>query len=279
MVVLLFVIAYFPSKPPTPPSPSSDSREKQFKLESNDTSPYLFWQDTKKAMQIPEFVWLAIVGGAVGGIYNVWSGSLDTIIPNTILTTKQCAVLGASSTAAYCIGGLALGPVIDRVEYFKRRYKLAMLLLLTCSTILFIWFTLSLPFLTMNTPIFKTSFTSLAIAIIGSGFFLGCTNPLFYEFGVELTYPTTEATSGGLITIFNNAGALILLAFKTSIRTSYINFLMPGTVLGTIIIIMVFVKERYLRKDHEDLKRKEERLLTPSAATNYNGGGSSEYIF
>ena len=267
MVVLLFVIAYFPSKPPTPPSPPSDSREKQFKLESNDTSPYLFWQDTKKAMQIPEFVWLAIVGGAVGGIYNVWSGSLDTIIPNAILTTKQCAVLGASSTAAYCIGGLALGPVIDRVEYFKRRYKLAMLLLLTCSTILFIWFTLSLPFLTMNTPIFKTSFTSLAIAIIGSSFFLGSTNPLFYEFGVELTYPTTEATSGGLITIFNNVGALILLVFKTSIRTSDINFVMPCTVFGTIIIIMVFVKERYLRKDYEDLKQKEERLLTPSAAT------------
>ena len=74
-------------------------------------------------------------------------------------------------------------------------------------------------------------------------------------------------------------GNSIMTNAKTSIRTSYMNFLMPGTVLGTIIIIMVFVKERYLRKDHEDLKRKEERLLTPSAATNYNGGGSSEYIF
>ena len=52
-------------------------------------------------------MWLAIVGGAVGGIYNVWSGSLDTIIPNTILTTNKCALLGAGSTAAYCLyGGL-----------------------------------------------------------------------------------------------------------------------------------------------------------------------------
>ena len=93
MVALVLVVLYFLL--PTPPSSSSDSREKQ--LASNDNSTYLFLQDTKKALQIPEFMWLAIVGGAVGGIYNVWSGSLDTIIPNTILTTKQCALLGRFS--------------------------------------------------------------------------------------------------------------------------------------------------------------------------------------
>eukprot|EP00943_MAST-04B_sp_MAST-4B-sp1_P001875 g1875.t1 len=270
MVALVLVVLYFPSKPLTPPSSSSDSREKQ--LASNDNSTYLFLQDTKKALQIPEFMWLAIVGGAVGGIYNVWSGSLDTIIPNTILTTKQCALLGAGSTAAYCLGGIAVGPVIDKVKYFKRRYKLAMLLLLGFSMLLFTWFTLSLPFLTESKPIFKTSFGSLALAIIGSGFFLGSTNPLFYEFGVELTYPITEATSGGIISIFNNIGALILLAIKTSIKTSDINVLMTGTVLVTCIIIIIFVKERYLRKDHEDMKR-DERLMSP---TNNRDGG---YMF
>eukprot|EP00944_MAST-04C_sp_MAST-4C-sp1_P003600 g3600.t1 len=271
MVALVLVLAYFPAKPPTPPSSSSVAREKQ--LEQNENASYLFLDDTRKALRMSGFMWLALVGGVVNGVYNVWSGSLDTILPNNVVTTKQCALLGAGSTAAYCIGGILVGPVIDRVEFFKRRYKAAMLMLLVVSTLLFAWFTLSLPFLTVKRSIFPTSFASLAISIIASGFFLGCSNPLFYEFGVELTFPLTEATSGGIITIFNNFGALVLLAVKSDINTAYINVLMAGTVLGTVLIILFFVKEKYLRKDHEDLQQSE-KLLSPANASN-----RGEYIF
>ena len=65
----------------------------------------------------------------------------------------------------------------------------------------------------------------------------------------------------------------MLLAVKSDINTAYINVLMAGTVLGTVIIILLFVKEKYLRKDHEDLQQSE-KLLSPANASN-----RGEYIF
>jgi hypothetical protein len=43
-----------------------------------------------------------VIAGAVGGVYNAWSGSFDTILPHSIISTDQCGILGLVSTAAYC---------------------------------------------------------------------------------------------------------------------------------------------------------------------------------
>ena len=101
-------------------------------------------------------------------------------------------------------------------------------------------------------PLFKPTFLSLGVAIFGSGFFLGCSNPLIYIFGVELSFPALEGTSAGAISLFNNVGALILLAVKDYIPSDSINMLMTGTVAVAAVGTILFVRSRYLRQDCDE---------------------------
>ncbi len=244
------ILVYFPAEPPSPPSPSQSSRE---------GLTVQAWPELKRVAS-PSFLILAILGGAVGGIYNTWSGSFDTILPHSIFSTIECGNLGLLSTISYCTGGLCIGPILQ-TKFFKRRYKELLMILLLLSFALFSCFTLSLPFLGVA-PLFKPTFLTLGSAIVGSSFFLGASNPLIYIFGVELTFPAMEGSSAGIISFFNNVGALILLAVKNSIATDSINLLMATTVAVTAIATLFFVTPKYLRQDHDELSY--HRLL-PSA--------------
>ena len=244
------ILVYFPAEPPSPPSPSQSYRE---------GLTVQAWPELKRVAS-PSFLILAILGGAVGGIYNTWSGSFDTILPHSVFSTIECGNLGLLATISFCTGGLCIGPILQ-TKFFKRRYKELLMILLLLSFALFSCFTLSLPFLGVA-PLFKPTFLTLGSAIVGSSFFLGASNPLIYIFGVELTFPAMEGSSAGIISFFNNVGALILLAVKNSIATDSINLLMATTVAVTAIATLFFVTPKYLRQDHDELSY--HRLL-PSA--------------
>ena len=190
------------------------------------------------------------IAGAVGGVYNAWSGSFDTILPHSIVSTDQCGILGLVSTVAYCFGGFAVGPVMDRMPFFKQRFKLLLLLLLLASALLFTWFTLSLPIPGSSETLLPASFGTLAAAIVLCGFFLGATNPIYYTMGVELTFPVSEGTSAGVVSLFNNVGALVLLAAKNAIAPASNNVMMTCTVALTLLAVLP-LKETYKRLDYE----------------------------
>ena len=59
------------------------------------------------------------------------------------------------------------------------------------------------------------------ILFLGS-FFLGATGPLFYELSVELTYPMSEGTSAGLLTLVNNIACLVFLGAAPFIPPSVV---------------------------------------------------------
>lgn len=239
----ILVFSYFPSQPPSPPS--SSSRSVMALSQGPD-----FMAEVKSILRLRSFNVLAICGGAIGGVYNVWSGSLDTILPHSIVSTNQCAILGFLSTLFYCGGGFAGGPLMN-TQLFRRHYKRLLIICLFVSTLLFSWFAVSLPMIGIPTPLMNGTFFSLAFIIVGCGLFLGATNPIYYEFGVEITFPIQEGTSAGLITIQNNVGALIFLVLKNSIPITSLNLLMAGTVFVALLSTTLGVKEKYLRKDYE----------------------------
>ena len=45
----------------------------------------------------------------------------------------------------------------------------------------------------------------------------GAADPLFYEFGAELTYPSSEAVSGAILVLIWNATSLVIIALPPSL--------------------------------------------------------------
>ena len=139
------VFCYFPEKPPTPPSSSS-------RAEISLSRPANFLAEVKTILRSSSFNILAVSGGFIGGVYNVWTGSLDTILPHSIVTTNQCAILGFLSTLFYCLGGFVVGPIMN-IHFFKRRYKVLLMCFLFASALLFSWFSISLPMIGLSVPL------------------------------------------------------------------------------------------------------------------------------
>jgi MFS family permease len=153
------------------------------------------------------------------------------------------------STLAAIGGGLAVGWLADR--YFQRRFKCMLLSLIGLCLVSFIWFTMSLPAFDTNSDrgMLPSSFGTILVSIACAGLFLGASAPLFFELALEITYPIPEATSGGIMTLFNNMGALLFLAIPPSFASS-MNVVMTATVLMTFLLVFS-VKEAYHRSDTE----------------------------
>ena len=64
----------------------------------------------------------------------------------------------------------------------------------------------------------------------------------------EVTYPAEESVTGGILSLCNNAGGLVLLVVLPSIPDSYNSLVMGlAVVLGTVVLI--FVSVRYKRSE------------------------------
>ncbi len=72
---------------------------------------------------------------------------------------------------------------------------------------LFLWFALACQQYVSNSTL------ALYLSSISGGFFLNGAIPLFYELGVETTYPIAEGVTTCLLTSLNNIGCLVFLIF------------------------------------------------------------------
>ena len=150
---------------------------------------------------------------------------------------------------AAIVGGLLVGYLAD--HYFQRRFKQLLLRLLVLCIACFVWFTLSLPstlYPSAARPPLPSSLATIVISITAAGLFLGATAPLYFELAVELTFPLPEAVSAGIITLFNNIGAVLFLAVPPSASRS-MNAIMTGTVVLTAILVSA-AREAYRRSDY-----------------------------
>ena len=102
MVALALVLAYFPAKPRLL---LVLVRREEKQLEQN--ASFLFLDDTKSAPDVQFHVALPLLVGSTAAQRMEWQFRRNSA--NNIVTTKQCALLGAGSTAAFCLGGVLVG--------------------------------------------------------------------------------------------------------------------------------------------------------------------------
>ena len=118
------------------------------------------------------------------------------------------------------------------IDYFRRRMKIATLLLLSASGILAVLSTLL--FENVFSSLSSTGFKSLLYILLLGVVCLACSlAPIAFEFCVELCYPVNEGVLGNwLVLWFNVISAVYLGVFQIpGIGTRWMNFLLPVSVL------------------------------------------------
>eukprot|EP00298_Acanthocystis_sp_HF-20_P016323 c21450_g6_i6.p1 GENE.c21450_g6_i6~~c21450_g6_i6.p1 ORF type:complete len:464 (+),score=165.85 c21450_g6_i6:66-1457(+) len=237
LIPFIMAFIYFPDRPPTPPSISAIKSQANEEIGDN-RNKFDFLIDLKKGVFHRDLIIISLAGGFINGVFNGWSGIISDIVNPYGYSDTDAGWFGFASTIGTIVGGMLSGYVADK--YFQKRFKNLLVIFLVFGSLFFMWFALSIPSPFWSEELLPQSFLTLLIAVTGAGFFLGCTNPLFIEFGVELTYPIPETASTVLITLCNNIGTMSFL-FIPPEKNQVMTATMFIIVVITTIINMVAV--------------------------------------
>jgi len=177
--------------PPTPPcAPGEETRA-------------LMLDGLKHAFTIKPF-WLYLIASFIGlGIFNGLTTWIEAIIRPRGFTPNDAGTLGALMIVGGLVGAVVL-PALSDKERKRQRY-------------LMIAFVGAIP------GLLGLTFATSGVLLFGSaallGFFLVSAMPIGMQYAAEITHPTPEGTSNGLIQLFGQ-GAVVFVYIMEAMKTS-----------------------------------------------------------
>ncbi len=186
--VLFLVLAK--EYPPTPPCPEGmDVRS-------------LMLDGLKHAFKVRDFLLFLAVSFIGMGIFNGLNTWVEPIIRPRHFSPTEAGILGAVLLVGGLLGAVILPSLSDK-EHKRKKY-------------MFIGIVCAIPGLIGVT--FFQNFWLLLISGAVVGFFLISVLPIGIQYAAEITYPTPEGTSNGLIQLFGQ-GAVVFVYIMEAMRT------------------------------------------------------------
>ena len=194
--------------PPTPPCPPGQETRA------------LMLDGLKHAITIKPF-WLYLIAAFIGlGIFNGLTTWIEAIIRPRGFTPTDAGTLGALMIAGGLVGAIVL-PAFSDKQGKRQRF-------------LMIAFVGAIPGLLGLT--FATSGALLFGSAALLGFFLVSAMPVGMQYAAEITYPTPEGTSNGLIQLFGQA-AVVFVYIMEAMKTSDGSFT-PSLILALVLLVV-----------------------------------------
>jgi MFS family permease len=209
--------------PPTPPCPPGQEVRA------------LMLNGLKHALTVKVF-WFGLAIIFVGlGIFNGVTTWVETIIRPRGFTPNDAGTLGALMIVGGVVGAVVLPALSDK--YHKRQL------------FLFISFIGAIPGLIGLT--FATSAILLFISAFVLGFFLTSAMPVLMQYTAEVTHPTPEGTSNGLVQLFGQA-SVVFVFFMEALKNSDGSFTPALLVAAGFLVVSLFFI--WQMKDPQELK-------------------------
>ena len=195
-------------KPPTPPcAPGEETRA-------------LMLDGLKHALTVKPF-WLYLIAAFIGlGIFNGLTTWVEAIIRPRGFTPTDAGTLGALMIAGGLVGAIVL-PALSDKQRKRQRY-------------LMIAFVGAIPGLLGLT--FAASGALLFSSAVLLGFFLVSAMPVGMQYAAEITHPTPEGTSNGLIQLFGQ-GAVVFVYIMEAMKSSDGSFT-PSLLLALGLLVV-----------------------------------------
>ncbi|HCK64824.1 MAG TPA: MFS transporter [Anaerolineae bacterium] len=192
--------------PPTPPGPDG-SQVRALMLDG-----------LKHAFTVKSF-WLYLFVSFIGlGIFNGMTTWVENIIRPRGFTPTDAGTLGALMLVGGVLGAVIIPPFSDKQR--KRQPYILWGLLLAIPGLI------GITYATNSTLLFASAFVM--------GFFLVSTNPIGMQYASEVTHPTPEGTSNGLIQLFGQASVVFVFIME-ALKTSDGSFT-PALILAIILL-------------------------------------------
>jgi len=207
--ILFFVFAR--ERPPTPPGAAGEDVRA------------LMRDGLKHALGIRAF-WTYLAVAFVGmGIFNGVSTWIEAIVHPRGFSPTQAGTIGAVMLGGGLLGAIVIPPLSDK-QRKRQRYLL-------------IGNVFALPGIVGLA--FAHDFFVLVASAFTLGFFLISTLPVGLQYAAEITRPTPEGTSAGLIQLFGQ-GAVVFVYVMGALRTADGSFT-PSLVLAAVLMVIASI--------------------------------------
>jgi MFS family permease len=204
--------------PPTPPGPAGSEVRA------------LMLDGLKHALTVKPFLIYLFVSFIGLGIFNGVSTWVENIVRPRGFTPTEAGILGVSMLVGGVFGAVVIPPFSDK-QHRRKPYILAGMLLAIPGLI---------------GVIYATNPWLLYISAFEMGFFLVSTSPIGMQYAAEVTQPTPEGTSNGLIQLFGQASVVfvyIMQALKTSDGSFTPALLLAVGLLGISALLVTQLKD------------------------------------
>jgi cyanate permease len=191
VVAALVFFVFARERPATPPCPAG------MEVRS------LVFDGFKQMFRQRNFVLLLVIFFIGLGAFNAVTTWIENIIAPRGFSSTQAGTVGGLMIVGGIVGALVVPSLSDR---YRRRVPFIILALVGA--------TLGLVGIT-----YATSFWLLLTASFTLGFFLLSSGPIGFQYGAEITYPTPEGTSNGLLILMGQISGIVFIfamdAFKS----------------------------------------------------------------
>ena len=212
-VVIIFFL-FIKNRPPTPPChPDQEERS-------------LVFDGLKNSLKRKDFVLLLIIFFVGLGVFNAVTTWIEDII-----RPRGFSIIQAGNVGGMMILGGIIGAVVIPILSDRSRKRTPYLIIAVVGA------TLGLSGLT-----YAHSYALLLVSAFSFGFFLLSAGPVGFQYGAEITFPTPEGTSNGLLLMMGQISGIIFILsmdlFK-SVETGSMSF--PLSVLIILMVLSLFL--------------------------------------
>jgi MFS family permease len=180
----------------------------------------------KQMFRQKNFILLLVIFFVGLGIFNAVTTWIENIIAPRGFSSTQAGTVGGLMILGGIIGALVVPSLSDRT---RRRVPFIILALVGAM-------------MGLVGIAYATSYWLLLTAAITLGFFLLSSGPIGFQYGAEITYPTPEGTSNGLLILMGQISGIVFIfamdAFKSPQTGSMTTSLVVLIVLMAVSIIL-----------------------------------------
>ncbi len=181
----------------------------------------LAFEGFKQMFHRKDFILLLVIFFIGLGAFNAVTTWIEDILRPNGFTSTQAGVVGGLMIVGGIIGALVIPTLSDRL---RRRIPFIIIALLGA--------TLGLVGVT-----YATTYWLLILSSFTMGFFLLSAGPIGFQYGAEITYPTPEGTSNGLLILMGQISGILFIFAMDAFRSPATGSMSLS--LSVLIVLMV----------------------------------------
>ncbi len=210
--VVFFV--FIRERPPTPPCPPDQEQRS------------LVFDGLKESLRIRDFILLMVIFFVGLGVFNAVTTWIEDIVRPRGFSIVQAGNIGGLMIVGGIIGAVVI-PLLS--DHYRKRTPYLLLAVIGA--------TLGLVGIT-----FATSYWLLIVSAFVFGFFLLSAGPVGFQYGAEVTHPTPEGTSNGLLLLMGQISGIAFIFGMDSLKSPETGSMtLPLIVLiGLMVLSLLF---------------------------------------